>query len=198
MFLTALWRAGTMGTPLPPAMASFVLSLGKKFAVRKPNTGILGRDILNAMTALEALVPGSLSKDKGFECGDIWLAALDSDPENLLDACVCIRLGPIASLTVPSRSAAFANFVVVSLGSRKRDALLESEAWDYLRDSLLLIFTRHYFCDEEPIALAVAPSVCFAMTYLFRAAAPQASESFSNSPFGRHNSDVRASQNRTS
>lgn len=65
--------------------------------------------------------------------------------------------------------------MAVSLGSRKRDALLESETWDYLRDSLLLIFTRHYFCDEEPIALAVAPSVCFAMTCLFRAAGPQAS-----------------------
>jgi len=65
--------------------------------------------------------------------------------------------------------------VVVSPSCRKRDGLLESETWDYLRDSLLLIFTRHYFCDEEPIALAVAPSVCFAMTCLFCTAGPQAS-----------------------
>jgi hypothetical protein len=197
MFLTALWRAGTMGTPLPQIMASFVSSLGKKLAAREPNTGILTRDILSALTALDALVPGSLGKGKGFDCGGIWLAALDLNPENLLDACVCIHLGPIASLTPRSRSAAFANFVVVSLGSRKRDALLESETWDYLRDSLLLIFTRHYFCDEEPIALAVIPSVCFAMTCLFRAAAPQASESFSDSLFSRHNSDIHASQNHT-
>jgi hypothetical protein len=73
--------------------------------------------------------------------------------------------------------------VAVSLSSRKRDALLESEVWNYLRDSLLLIFTRHYFCDEEPIALAVAPSVCFAMSCLFRAAGPSASASFSNFSF---------------
>lgn len=72
--------------------------------------------------------------------------------------------------------------MVVSLSPRKRDSLLESEAWDYLRDSLLLIMTRHYFCDEEPIALAVAPSVCFAMTCLFHAAGSQASVDFSNSP----------------
>jgi len=71
--------------------------------------------------------------------------------------------------------------VVVSLSSRKRDALLESETWDYLRDSLLLIFARHYFCDEEPIALAVAPSVCFAMTCLFRAAGSSASANFLDS-----------------
>ena len=74
--------------------------------------------------------------------------------------------------------------MVVSLTSQKRDALLESEAWDYLRDSLLLTLTRHYFCDEEPIALAVAPSVCFAMTCLFRAAGPQASADFPNSFVG--------------
>ena len=73
--------------------------------------------------------------------------------------------------------------MAVSLSSRKRDALLESEVWDYLRDSLLLIFTRHYFCDEEPIALAVVPSVCFAMACLFRAAGPSASASFSTISF---------------
>lgn len=65
----------------------------------------------------------------------------------------------------------------MSLSSRKRNTLLELEAWDYLRDSLLLIATRHYFCDEEPVALAVAPSVCLAMTCLFCAAGPQSSAS---------------------
>ena len=74
--------------------------------------------------------------------------------------------------------------MIVSLSSRKRDGLLESEAWDYLRDSLLLISTRHYFCDEEPIALAVAPSVCFAMTCLFRAAGLSASGGFPISSLG--------------
>lgn len=65
--------------------------------------------------------------------------------------------------------------MVASLSACKRDTLLELETWDYLRDILLLISTRHYFCDEEPIALAVAPSVCFAMTCLFQAATPQSS-----------------------
>ena len=68
----------------------------------------------------------------------------------------------------------------MSLGSKKRDAFLELEIWDYLRDSLLLVLTRHYFCDEEPIALAVAPSVCFAMTCLFHAAGSQASADLSS------------------
>ena len=63
----------------------------------------------------------------------------------------------------------------MSLGSKKRDALLELEIWDYLRDGLLLVLTRHYFCDEEQIALVVAPSVCLAMTCLCRVAGSQAS-----------------------
>ncbi|KAF9786112.1 hypothetical protein BJ322DRAFT_1210647 [Thelephora terrestris] len=165
MFLTVLWQAGAMGTGLPQIITSFVSSLGKKFAARDPNVRTLGGDILNALTALEVSVPGSLGKDRDLGCADMWLASLDSDPENLLDA------------------SAFANFVAVSLGSRKRDALLESETWDYLRDSLLLILTRHYFCDEEPIALAAAPSACFAMTCLFCAAAPQARSYMLNSPW---------------
>ena len=83
----------------------------------------------------------------------------------------------------------------MSLGSRKRDTLLELEAWDYLRDSLLLICSRHYFCDEEPIALAVAPSVCFAMTCLLRAAAPESSAVFAD-PSWSQNSYISSRKNR--
>ena len=99
MFITVLWKAGKMGTPPPPAITSFISSFGKKLAARDPNTGTLGRDVLNALTALEALAPGSLGRDKEMDCARIWLASLDSDPENLLDACVYIRLGPTNWLT---------------------------------------------------------------------------------------------------
>jgi len=69
-------------------MHSFVSSLGKKMAARGQTVRTLGRDILNALTSLETLVPGSLGKDKDLDYTDIWLASLDSDPENLLDACM--------------------------------------------------------------------------------------------------------------
>lgn len=88
MFLTVLWQAGTMGTSVPPMISSFVSSLGKRLADRVPDVGILGREILNALTGFETLVPGSLYKDKDLDCAGIWLASLDSGPENLLDACV--------------------------------------------------------------------------------------------------------------
>jgi len=69
-------------------MSSFVSLLGKKFAARNLTVRTLGRDILNALTSLEALVPGSLGRDKDLDYTGIWLASLDSDPENLLDACM--------------------------------------------------------------------------------------------------------------
>ena len=88
MFLAVLWQNGTLGTSHPQVMSSFVSSLGVKMATRNPTARTLGRDILNALTVLETLVPGSLGKGKGLDCTDIWLASLDSDPEILLDACM--------------------------------------------------------------------------------------------------------------
>ena len=88
MFLAVLWQTGTFRTPHPQTMSLFVSSLGAKMAAGDPTVKTLGRDILNALTALETLVPGSLGKDKGLNCASIWLASLSSDPENLLDACM--------------------------------------------------------------------------------------------------------------
>jgi len=88
MFLAVLWQNGTLGTSHPQVMSSFVSSLGVKMTTRNPTARTLGRDILNALTVLETLVPGSLGKGKGLDCTDIWLASLDSDPEILLDACM--------------------------------------------------------------------------------------------------------------
>ena len=88
MFLAVLWQTGALETSHLQVMSSFVSSLGVKMATRDPTVRTLGRDILNALTALETLVPGSLGKGKGLDCTAIWLASLDSDPEILLDACM--------------------------------------------------------------------------------------------------------------
>lgn len=88
MLLTILWQAGALGLFHARTIPSFVSSLGKKIAAREPSVVALGREILIALAALETLAPGSLGKDKGFDHADMWLASLDSDPENLLDACM--------------------------------------------------------------------------------------------------------------
>ena len=89
IFLAVLWQTEVLGPSHPQVMSSFVSSLGVKMATRDPTVRTLGRDILNALTALETLVPGSLGKGKGLDCTGIWLASLDSDPEILLEACMC-------------------------------------------------------------------------------------------------------------
>lgn len=105
MFSTVLWQTGTMGTSLSQVISSFVSSLGKKLAARDPHARTLGRDILNGLTVLETLVPGSLGKDKGLDCIGVWLASLELGPENLLDACVyspradcCIDISDLVQL----------------------------------------------------------------------------------------------------
>ena len=98
MFLTYLWQTGTVGTSLQGMISSFISLLGKKLSVEDRGVKTLGRTILSALTTLETVVPGSLDKDKGLNCTDLWLFALDSDPENLLDACT-FYLGPITLLT---------------------------------------------------------------------------------------------------
>ena len=88
MFLALLWRTGAFRTAHPQTMSLFVSSLGAKMAAGDPTVKTLGRDILNALSALETVVPGSLSKGKGLNCTGIWLASLSSDPEDFLDACM--------------------------------------------------------------------------------------------------------------
>jgi hypothetical protein len=78
-------------------------------AARDPSVRTLGRDILNALTALEKLAPGSLGKDKDLDYANVWLASLDSDPENLLDACMCLSgagrfTDPLAPVQLRSRT----------------------------------------------------------------------------------------------
>lgn len=57
------------------------------------------------------------------------------------------------------------------------NSLCGAEAWDYLRDVLLLIFSQHYVGEDEPMALAVCPSICRGLIHLLKGDA-RTSESF--------------------
>jgi hypothetical protein len=46
------------------------------------------------------------------------------------------------------------------------DPLHCAEVWDYLRDTLLLVQSRHFLGDHEPLALLVCPTICRALSYL--------------------------------
>jgi hypothetical protein len=48
------------------------------------------------------------------------------------------------------------------------DALSCAEAWDYLRDVVLLTLSSRFLGDDEPLALIVCPLVCQALFRLVR------------------------------
>lgn len=50
--------------------------------------------------------------------------------------------------------------------ARFPDPLSCAEAWDLLRDTMTLIFRRHFMEVEKPIALLVASGVCGALLRL--------------------------------
>jgi hypothetical protein len=46
----------------------------------------------------------------------------------------------------------------------RSDALCHAEAWDYLRDVLLIILGRRFAEENEALALLMAPTICLALT----------------------------------
>lgn len=61
-------------------------------------------------------------------------------------------------------SASFAHHIMAT--AHFPDPLSCAEAWDLLRDTMTLIFRRHFMEMEEPIALLVVPGVCGALLRL--------------------------------
>jgi hypothetical protein len=88
----------------------------------------------------------------------------------------CIDLLPIIIDidTAWNRLAAFAHYVIFA--PDVRDTLCCVEAWDYCRDVLLLVLSRHFLGENEPLALTVCPSVCRALLRLLRQADSQAGD----------------------
>jgi hypothetical protein len=60
--------------------------------------------------------------------------------------------------------AAFANYVLAA--NRIGTAIRCAQAWSYLRDVLLMILTRQFLGDDEPLALLICPVVCRALVFL--------------------------------
>jgi hypothetical protein len=62
--------------------------------------------------------------------------------------------------------AGFAHYILAA--DRVCDSLLCAEAWDFLRDVLLLVFARHFVEDDEPLALVICPIICRALIQLIQ------------------------------
>ncbi|KAH9898530.1 hypothetical protein C8Q73DRAFT_685135 [Cubamyces lactineus] len=95
----------------------------------------------------------------------IWRLVQEVDPSDL----------PLA--------ASLATYISATAGTYALDALNHGEAWDFIRDVLLLILNRDFEGQEEPLALLVAPAACRALVELVRHASPTAKRYYVSSPW---------------
>jgi hypothetical protein len=71
------------------------------------------------------------------------------------------------TLTDAVRAAAFSRYLI-NAATQVQDSLSCAEAWDYLRDTLLLTLSRSFIADNEPLSLLVCPSICHALLRLLQ------------------------------
>jgi hypothetical protein len=97
-----------------------------------------------------------------------WQLALTSDRadiSNIGDSSVTGVIRWLLTCFLASLSA-----YIIALGSNLESvvpsALTCAEAWDAIRDVLLLTLTRHYMADDMALALVVSPTLCRALCQL--------------------------------
>lgn len=66
------------------------------------------------------------------------------------------------------RTDAFAHLLLATPKDRLCDSLACAEAWNYLRDVILLILSHHFLGDDEPLALMISPVICNTLLLLLQ------------------------------
>jgi hypothetical protein len=86
--------------------------------------------------------------------------------------------GYVADVAFCIIKAGFSHYILSA--PRVCDSLCCAEAWNYLKDTLLLILSQSFVADDEPLALIICPSICHALLQLLQLMEVQASKSFLN------------------
>ncbi|KAG1783804.1 hypothetical protein EV702DRAFT_957277 [Suillus placidus] len=88
--------------------------------------------------------------------------------------------------TTPELALASAFALHIILSRRLPESLTQVEAWDYLRNVLLMIGSQDYLGDERPLALVVNPTICDALSQLLRHADEHTAVVMQSSPWTSH------------
>jgi len=161
-----VWHSGSPACFNRSGISPFLSTVVDWLASRDPDEGksiLLRSSLLGALASVEAAT--TLPVDKGWSDAAIWEIAMDGGSADLLTA------------------AAFAAYVSTTAKSRRCSVLLQAEAFDYLRDVLLLVLTHHYLGTEEALAVLVCPSICQALLCLITCAGIQAVQYLLTSPW---------------
>lgn len=96
----------------------------------------------------------------------VWLLAMRAGRSNLTIACECHRINLDDQPLIIYDQAGFAHRLIAT--NQVVDAIHYAEAWDYLRDILLLVLGRRFLEQEEALALLICPAICLALVKLIR------------------------------
>lgn len=107
---------------------------------------ILGDSLLVTLATYE--ISDLSSDDTVWDDSAIWQIATARSSMNLATA------------------AAFATYLSVSIRRQTCDDLMHAEAYNYLRDMLLLVLKHQFLAAEESIAVLVCPVLCHAISCL--------------------------------
>ncbi|KAG2350516.1 hypothetical protein BDR05DRAFT_27310 [Suillus weaverae] len=128
----------------------------------------LSASFLSCLTAFQRGQPGIRVCDAPLllDAESIWQIAMDN--------------------TTPELALASAFALHIILSRRLPESLTQVEAWDYLRNVLLMIGSQDYLGDESPLALVVNPTICDALSQLLRHADEHTVVVMQSSPWTSH------------
>ncbi|KAG1833955.1 hypothetical protein EV424DRAFT_858051 [Suillus variegatus] len=123
---------------------------------------------LSCLTAFQRGQPGIRVCDAPLlsDAESIWQVAMDN--------------------TTPELAMASAFALHIILSRRLPESLTQVEAWDYLRNVLLMVGSQDYLGDESPLALVVNPTICDALSQLLKHADEHAAMVMQSSPWTSH------------
>ncbi|KAJ8456312.1 hypothetical protein ONZ45_g18770 [Pleurotus djamor] len=148
-FLGILWHKGHHETIHRQTVTPFLHTLISKLAAAPPQLAShFASDTLITTLAI-------------FELPDLNGPLIDTDAYWEDETIWGISIAAGNSITIAS---SLSHYIIAS--KRLCPTITCLEAWDLLRDTLLLVLTRQYLHDEEPIALISAPALCQALAYI--------------------------------
>ncbi|RPD63076.1 hypothetical protein L227DRAFT_413176 [Lentinus tigrinus ALCF2SS1-6] len=168
--LTLMWTSGTSPHSIPQSSQRFLSALAVSLGNVEIDSlawRVLGDAFVGIITILEQrrADPIFAAIDRCWDEEYVWRLAQEADPGEL----------PLAS--------SFAHYVAAMAHRRHCDELLCAEAWEYLRDVLLLILTSDHEGPDEPLALLIAPSICRALIALLENAQGAGLQYYTSSPW---------------
>jgi hypothetical protein len=177
-FLATMWHSDTRGSLHPQTTTSLFALLVQQFIVQMPTclpSQMLQDTLLTALATAEALRvdPAFGDVPVSWEDETIWRLSLRSGSTNLVSSS---EFSTTLLIVHPSNMFFTAAFVYYLQATKKiHNALCFAEAWNYLRDVLLLVLSHHFLGDDEPLGLLVCPAICRGLLLLLENANSPAS-----------------------